>query len=150
MWRDLRDGECRRATIARLRRLTPQSPRQWGTMTAPRMVTHLIDQMRTTLGDARCAAHPGILRFWPVKVAAIYLLPWPEGFKGPREMFVTEPTSWDTDLETLERLIERFGARDASSPWPEHPMMGRMSARDWGVFTERHFDHHLRQFGVSR
>jgi hypothetical protein len=110
------------------------------------MVAHLSDQVRNALQETKAAARPGILRFWPVRKAAIYLLPWPKGYKGPPELFVTEPAAWDADLLALERLVERFAARDASLPWPDHPYLGHMSGRDWSVFTWRHFDHHLRQF----
>lgn len=29
-----------------------------------------------------------------------------------------------------------------------HPSFGRMRPKDWDVLQYRHFDHHLRQFGV--
>jgi hypothetical protein len=39
-------------------------------------------------------------------------------------------------------------ARDRSAPWPAHPFFGLLGPHAWGVLTRRHFDHHLRQFGV--
>ncbi len=135
--------------LARLSRLSPETRARWGRMTAPQMVAHLSDQMRHTLGDTAAQPQPGPLRWAFVRHAVIYWLPWPKGrLKGPPEAFVTRPTAWEADLTALETLVERFAAREGSVDWPEHALLGRMSERDWGAFCHRHFDHHLRQFGV--
>ena len=84
-----------------------------------------------------------------VRYASIYLMPWPKGrIKGSREAFLTQPTAWEADVAALEGLVQRFVARGPGARWPEHALMGPMSGRDWGVFVHKHFDHHLRQFGV--
>jgi hypothetical protein len=117
-------------------------------MSAPQMIAHLTDQMHHCLGDIPVAPRPGKLRLAPVRYAAIYLLPWPKGrIKGPPEAFVTQPSSWESDVAALESLLERFAVRDEERSWPEHALFGHMSGRDWGVFVYKHFDHHLRQFG---
>ena len=138
----------RQEMLARLRRLTPDSPGLWGRMSAPRMVTHLVDQMRYTLGDIPATMRPGLWRHQPAKFVALYLLPWPKGrIEGPPEMFVTPPASWEHDVAALETLVRRFADQDRARAWPEHPFLGRLSGWQWGVFVHRHFDHHVRQFG---
>lgn len=147
-WRSMFDRSCREQMLARLHRLTPDSQRRWGRMTAPQMIAHLTDQMHHALGDSPVEARPGILRWTLVRYASIYLLPWPRGrIKGPSEAFVTEPTTWSADIAVLEELVQRFAANEEGGSWPEHALLGRMSGRDWGVFVHKHFDHHLRQFG---
>jgi hypothetical protein len=118
-------------------------------MLAPQMVMHLTDQMHHALGDCPVKPRPGVLR-WPfVRYASIYLLPWPKGrIKGPSEAFVSQPGTWDADVAGLEALVERFATRGPSGSWPDHALFGPMSGQDWGVFVHKHFDHHLRQFGV--
>ena len=149
IWRSMFDDSCRRVMLARLLSLTPDSQRHWGRMSAPQMIAHLTDQMHHVLGDEAVAARPGPLRWPPVRLASIYLLPWPKGrIKGPPEAFVTQPKSWERDVRELEALLERFAARDLKNTWPDHALFGRMSARNWGVFVHKHFDHHLRQFGA--
>ncbi len=143
------DPATRSKLLARTRRLSPGMHPRWGRMTAPQMIAHLSDQMRHTLGDSACQPRRGPLRWRLVRHAVIYWLPWPRGrLKGPPEAFETRPTTWEADLETLGRLVERFAVREGSAGWPEHALLGPMSERDWGVFCHRHFDHHLRQFGV--
>jgi len=86
-------------------------------MNAPRMLVHLSDQMRHTLGDATTRPRPGPLQ-WPIiRELVMYWLPWPRGrVEGPPEAFVTQPTAWS-----------------------EHPIYGRMTKRSWGHFCYRHF-----------
>jgi len=149
IWRSMFNDSCRQTMLARLRRLTSDSQRRWGRMTAPQMVAHLTDQMHHALGDSPVKAGPGYLRWSAVRIASIYLLPWPKGrIRGPSEAFMTQPTSWDADVGGLETLLERFSASEPGSRWPDHALFGRMSGSDWGVFVHKHFDHHLRQFGV--
>jgi hypothetical protein len=118
-------------------------------MDAPRMIAHLIDQMRHTVSETRIRprAHP--LRFPPLKHLALYWVPWPKArVKGPRAAFVTKPGDWDSDIDTLEALLVTFETRPAEGFWAAHPFFGNMSKTDWGRFAYKHFDHHLRQFGA--
>lgn len=147
--RTMFDGAVQSDTIRRIRGLTPESVRRWGTMTAPQMIVHLIDQMSHTLGDVPVAPMKGPLRTLRLRYVVIYLLPWPKGrIKGPREAFVTKPAEWQADVARLEQMLGRLVARGSAGDWPEHAKFGRMTGRDWGCFCYRHFDHHLRQFGV--
>jgi hypothetical protein len=148
MRKTLFDSTHRQEVVSRIRRLTPDTPRRWGKMTAPQMVAHLRDQMSHCLGDRPSTPVPGILR-WPLmRRAFIYWLPWPKGrAKGPPDAFVTQPGTWTADVDDLLDLVSRFGARDPSEPWPDHALFGRMTGADWGYFCYKHFDHHLRQFG---
>ncbi len=143
------DSSCHREMVSRLRRLRPDAQRLWGRMTAPQMVAHLRDQMRHCLGLAECAPQPGLFRTTIARKLVIYWLPWPRGrVKGPPEAFVTKPGEWKADLADLELLLQQFIARGPAGTWPEHARLGPMTGKDWGVFCHKHFNHHLRQFGV--
>jgi len=146
--RTLLDRECHARVLTRLRSLSPEAPARWGRLNAPRMLVHLSDQVRSTLGDVQVAPIPGVLR-WPlVKQVVMYWLPWPkERIKGPPEMFLTPPGDWIADLATFESLLDRF-VRDTRAVWPDHPFFGAMTHRSWGRFCHRHIDYHLRQFGA--
>lgn len=147
--RTVLDPDCRQSLLTRFRGLRPDSPRRWGRMSAPRMLAHLTDQMRHTLGDVPTAPIAGPLRWPPVRWAVVHWLPWPRGrVQGPPEAFVTPPAVWEHDLAAFEALLLRFVQEEGRVEWPDHAMFGRMSRGDWGVFCYRHFDHHLRQFGA--
>lgn len=147
--RSILDSGDRERMLARFRALHAGSERQWGRMSAAQMLAHLTDQMRHTLGDATAARRPGPLRLPGIKHLVMYWLPWPKGrIKGPPEAFVTQPTTWVEDLDRFMGLLERFVDDDRRDSWPDHALFGRMTRRSWGRFCHRHFDHHLRQFGV--
>ena len=142
------DHPTRERFLRRIRKLTPQSQRRWGTMSSDKMVCHLSDQLRLALGELAARPIAGPMRFAPFRWFAIDVMPWPHGVTGPRESFTTQPLNWDRDVSTLRSLLEQFAARADQREWPEHPMFGRMSGPLWGRLTCKHFDHHLRQFGV--
>ena len=145
--RTLFDRTCRTDVLARLDRVQAEARPRWGRMSAPRMVVHLGDQMRMTLGSAPWTRMPGLVRYPGYKQAALYWLPWPKsGIQGPPEAFLTAPTDWDADRAALVQLVERLAARGPEGRWPDHSHFGSLSGRQWGVFCYRHFDHHLRQF----
>ncbi len=138
----------RKEMLDRLKCIEPEQPALWGHLTAPRMLAHLCDQMRVTLGDRPCAPLPGPARYPVLRELILYVLPWPKGkIQGPPEAFLTAPTEWARDLATLNGLVEQFVGQGPGGTWPDHPAFGRMSGQAWGVFCHRHFDHHVRQFG---
>jgi hypothetical protein len=144
----LLDPACHRQILVRLRRLRRDAPARWGSLTAPRMVVHLADQLRMTLGEVVVPPRRNVLH-WPViKPLVIYWLPWPRGrIQGSPQLFQSPPTDWEADRAGLESLLARFLA-DTRSAWPGHPYFGTMTRESWARFTWRHFDHHLTQFGV--
>ena len=143
------DDDTRRLFIGRIGRLRPDATRQFGKMNVHQMVCHLAAQLRITLGDIPAKPVPGPLRFPPIKYLVIDVLPWPKGrIKGPPEAFLTPVIEWDRDISELKQLLERFAESRTHESWADHPMFGTMSGPLWARLTSRHFDHHLKQFGV--
>jgi hypothetical protein len=138
----------RRQLHDRLGDLRPDSPRQWGSMTAPQMTAHLSDALRMALGDLRCTPRKLPIRFPPLKQLIIYWLPWPEGAPTAPELISRVPASWSSEVAELASLLERLARQPADAALPAHPGFGRLSRRAWGVLVYRHMDHHLRQFGA--
>ena len=143
------DSKTREGFHRRIERLRPDYSRRWGRMNVDQMVCHLADQLRLTLGEIPAARRPSPLRFLPIKLLVIHVLPWPKGrIQGPPEAFITSPGEWNRDITALRDLLELFASRADQKTWPPHPMFGRMSGSLWARLTCRHFDHHLRQFGA--
>ena len=113
------------------------------------MLTHLTDQLRHAVSGTRLRPSRSPFRFPIVKQLTMYWIPWPKGrIRGPAAAFVTQPSEWERDLGTLEALIGRFVLLPAEREWPGHPFFGAMTKASWARVSYRHFDHHLRQFGV--
>ena len=147
--RSILDETARRDIVARVERLSGDSQRQWGTMELPQMLAHAADALRIALGDMNVDRARGPLQFAPMRYLMIYVLPWPKGkAQAPREARTTAPTNWEEDRATLLALIDRFARTLPSDAPPLHPLFGRMTSRDWDVFSYRHLDHHLRQFSA--
>jgi hypothetical protein len=147
-----REG-CKAELIQRLRGARLDSPRQWGRMTAHQMVCHLGDCSRMALGQKRTSDASSPLRRTLIKWLALYTpLRWRPGIvttpEVDQEMEGTKPVEFRDDLKEAEDLLVLVASRAGSADWPDHPVFGRMSERDWMRWAYLHTDHHLRQFGL--
>jgi hypothetical protein len=67
--------------------------------------------------------------------------------EADQEIRGTRPTEFARDVDELRRLIQRFKGAEAQL-LGHHPLFGALSAAEWGRFSYRHADHHLRQFAI--
>ncbi|MFT2628492.1 DUF1569 domain-containing protein, partial [Escherichia coli] len=59
----------------------------------------------------------------------------------------TKARDFYTELEFLRKMMDIFEERDESKFHP-HPLFGKLTKKQWSDLLSKHFDHHLRQFGV--
>jgi hypothetical protein len=146
---------CERDTaeiLERLRTLRPDSPRQWGRMSAHQMVCHLTDSLAVMTGErtARPTSGPAVVLHRTVlKWAALWVpVRWPPGIptmpEVDQERGGTKPVSFSADVARLESLVELVTTRPFDRS--VHPLFGRMSWSAWLRWAYLHMDHHLRQF----
>ncbi len=146
--KSLFNAEARRSAIARVRQLSSDSPRQWGTMTPAAAVAHVADQLRMAFGEIPRRSPAPLLSHWPLNYLAIYVIPWAKGKgKASPETLTTTPSEWERDRAALIELVERFSSADPNGRWPDDAVFGSLSGRAWGVLCYKHLDYHLRQFG---
>jgi DinB family protein len=149
--KSLRDPETQKEIRERLQGIRPDSPRQWGRMTAHQMICHLTDSFLGVLGDRPLGPAPMPLPRKIVKFIALDLpVHWPHGVKTmpeiDQEAGGTRPVEFAADLEALRFQLDRFLANPRAIE-PAHPIFGPMSQADWMRWAYLHMDHHLRQFG---
>jgi len=149
---DLADSAQRFALAARLRRLAPDSPRQWGRMTPHQAVCHLSDSFRAIMGDKSASSIANPFSRTVIKWIALNApMKWPTGVKTmpevDQEIGGTKPVEFARDRHDLEALMEQFAVKQGRELQP-HPMFGRMTTEQWQRWGWLHMDHHLRQFGV--
>lgn len=140
-------AERRRELVERLSRLAADRPARWGRFTAPQMITHLLEAMRMASGELSVPPRPFPLQFI-VRPLFIHLLPFPKGAPTAPQLLSRKPASWQSDVAALRAAIEAVHEPAPGATLPDHPVFGRMSARDWGALLYKHLDHHFRQFSV--
>lgn len=136
----------------RLETLRPDAERRWGRMTPHQAVTHMTDTFRMALAERPIRDKSTFfLRTVGRWVGFHTPLPWPKGFRAPRELDQerdgTPPDVWGRDLESLHAALDRFSAAADELAGNVHAVFGPLSRKEWGVWGYRHTDHHLRQFG---
>ena len=135
----------------RLERLRPDSKRQWGKMNSSQMVAHLCKSMEQAMGEVvppriflgRIIGHfvkSHVLRDDnPMKRNS----PTVPGFA------ITDHRDFAAERQQLYKLIDRAVALGPSGCTVHpHSFFGRLTPEQWGILMYKHFDHHLRQFGV--
>ena len=150
-FRSLKDPAHIEEIAARLRRLEPTSPRQWGKMTPHEMLCHLADAFHATLGERQITSVETALQRTLVKWIALHTsIPWPKGIPTTPEVdphrLGTKPVEFERDRTEVIALVRRFASPDAN--YGRHPAFGAMTREEWLLWAYGHPDHHLRQFGL--
>lgn len=136
--------------LERLERLTPQTRPRWGSMDATRMLAHLTQSVRLTLGEVPVVDRSNwFLRtfgYW----LAFELFPIPRGFKAPPEFDPPSVGAFEAERALLKGELARFVAVAEATPHRTavSPLMGVMRMPRWQRINALHLRHHLRQFGV--
>ena len=141
------DDASRSALLRRLDGLRPDHAPRWGRMTAPQMVTHLLEAFRMPSGELRIRRSFVPLRPL-VRWLMLYVVPFPKGAPTAPQLLRRVAATWEADVSALRGAIERATRPAPGAPIGDHPIFGDMSVDDWGVLMHKHTDHHLRQFGL--
>jgi hypothetical protein len=145
--------DCTSELLARLERLSPDSRRQWGRMTAHQMICHLADACRMALGQKTVSDSTGLAQRSVVKWLALYApLQWRAGLltrpEIDQEVAGTRPENFAADVAEVASLLTVMAAREHIATWPNHPIFGPLTRNEWLRWAYLHTDHHLRQFGA--
>ena len=144
--------EGKKAILDRLDKLTDSSPRLWGSMKVNEMLAHMNDAHKIALGMKEAIDTSNFFSHYVVFNVAVYVLPkWPQGEKTAPELDQKQNGSkardFYTELEFLKKMMDILEEREESKFQP-HPLFGKLSKKKWSDLLAKHFDHHLRQFGV--
>jgi len=140
------NAEDRTSILDRMTRLSPGATPAWGSLNAPRMLTHVTDAVRMATGELAVAYRGGPLSIWPLNSLIMFYLPWPKGAPTAPELIARSAGDWTAGVEELRAAMDRFSERDMNGTWPAHPVFGTIGGSGWGRLAYRHIDHHLTQF----
>ncbi|MCB9896789.1 MAG: DUF1569 domain-containing protein [Planctomycetes bacterium] len=144
------DAEGRRALLARLDALRPDTPRQWGTMTPAQALAHLVPPLEVAVGERTLPRSLiGVFLGRLVLKRALSDKPWGHGMPTDASFVVSDERDFESERERVALLLERFGTGGPSGiTQGAHPFFGRMTPEQWDRLQWKHVDHHLRQFGA--
>ena len=148
------DEKILNSLVERLRQLSPDTPRRWGTLSPGEMLCHLGDANESVLGTRippgpiPSGAPRPVLKWFALYTA----VPWPKGVKTrpgvDPKIDGTRPMDFELDRERAIRTLKALAVAEPNTFPAHHFMFGPMSARDWHRWAYRHFAHHLHQFGL--
>ncbi len=137
--------------IGRIQKIQPSAKSLWGSMTAVEMFYHTNEVLRRTmttqLQPKKSTLKQIFLRTYFMNIAPRF----PKNVEAPK--FVNMKKN-NFQLEGFEqernKLITRVKEFQESPEElaPNHPIFGRLTKKQWGIFSWMHLDHHLRQFNV--
>jgi hypothetical protein len=135
----------------RLAQLKPDSPRQWGKMSAAQAVAHCSKGLEMATGDLR-PPRVFIGRILGPIIKPLALKndePMRKNSPTAPSLVVADDRSLETERQKLRELIDRFtqAGPQACTTHP-HAFFGRLTPDEWSILMYKHLDHHLRQFGV--
>ena len=143
----IHDAETRRSIETRIETLSPESPRQWGSMTPDQMLWHVNTFLEFALGDGTYDQMQSKIPMPIMRFMLIYM-PWPKGAPTHPNARASGRHDFETERTRSLALIARFVDRPIDGPWPVDKAWGAVNGRFASRLQAKHFDHHLRQFGV--
>lgn len=144
----LQDTSCRTALQARIRTLRGDSTPSWGRMSADQMLWHLNTGLKMALGKVPVPRSKGPPLPASVVKFMVLNLPWPKSAPTSPALIAREQYDFVTERDAALELIDELARRDLEGEGSDHPLFGRMTAKEVSRLQAKHIDHHLRQFGV--
>jgi len=146
--KNLFDPAVKQEIIARINKLTPQTPQQWGKMNVAQMLAHVQIPMGVALGTHTVRGNAIMRLILPLFKKMLYdERPWKQGLPTDKT-FVMTGIAKDFEQEKNQLLdkINRFA--EANMINEKHPVFGKLTKEQWSMATWKHLDHHLKQFGA--
>ena len=134
----------------RFAELEPGAQRQWGKMDPAQMMKHCAIALGDLLGERPVKQlFLGKLITPLIRRQVFGEKPFRRNSPTDPIYVVSDPQDFETERARLATLIDRVVQRGATKiEGTIHPFFGRLSGAEWGTLIYKHFDHHLRQFGV--
>jgi hypothetical protein len=141
------DAAARRKLQTRIDALTPELKPKWGRMGVGQMLVHCDKHLRHSLGEHLTPVNKPI-RFFPLNLLAIYVLPTPKGLPTMNEVRDPVAGPFEEERARLKQDLEQLAAVPPTTRMPVHAAFGKIGHRAHGTLAHNHLDHHLKQFGV--
>jgi hypothetical protein len=136
--------------IARIDKLQPTTPHQWGRMDVAQMMAHCSATLDVASGRTV------LPRMFIGRVLGPFVRPGftnnkPFSKNGPtdKSFVIADTRDFALEQEQLKTRVQQFhqGGEALCTKHP-HSFFGPLTPQEWATGMYKHLDHHLRQFGV--
>ena len=136
--------------IDRLNQLSPSAKPLWGKMNVSQMLAHCIVPTKISTGEITCKRNVfGILFGNIAKKRMVNEQPFKKNLPTDPNFVIKDTPDFYEKRDELKSTIEKlYAANKTELEQRRHPFFGKMTVDEWGMLSYKHFDHHLRQFGV--
>jgi hypothetical protein len=141
-------------TVKLLNQLTPDQKPLWGKMTPQHMVEHLYKTIQASLNEITLNIFTEERKIPILKKLFLGERTLPKDFMNPAIGPKLLPLEFKDlnnaiiELENVQKRYEQFFINDSSIK-TAHPIFGYLNKEEWDIFHQKHFKHHLAQFGIS-
>ena len=139
--------------IDKLDLLKPETPALWGKMTAQHMVEHLISAVQMGNGKLSVDCFNSLEKLPALKRFLMSERPLPKLFINPLigpDLVQLKFSNLDEAKENLKKEIDDYYKCFENNPGIKfmHATFGELNKEEWDKFNQKHFTHHLSQFGL--
>lgn len=134
-------------SLARIDELAPQTPPEWGNMSAAQMLAHCAEILEVANGKP-LENTPLLANIFKglIRTMVVSEKPYPKNTRTHPQYRQTAERDFETEKQRLLGALTQLKEEEGLSK--EHPLFGAMSAGEKGWSMYKHLDHHLSQFGV--
>jgi len=137
-----------------LSQLTPDQKPLWGKMTPQHMVEHLYKAVQASINEITLNVFTEERKIPILKKLFLGERPLPKEFMNPAigpELMQLEFDDLNNAIIELKKVQKRYEQffEDNPSTKTVHPVFGYLNKEEWDTFHQKHFKHHLSQFGLS-
>jgi len=148
--KNLFDYDTVTEVFARIDKLQPATPAQWGKMNVAQMLSHCSATIDMASGQLN------LPRVWIGRVLgpfvkSIYINEKPFSKNSPtaKELVRANPCDFLRGKQQLRSKVQQFfEGGEANCTRHPHPVFGPLTPQQWSRGSYKHLDHHLRQFGA--
>ncbi|MCX6310494.1 MAG: DUF1569 domain-containing protein [Bacteroidetes bacterium] len=136
--------------LMRIKQLQKNTSPLWGKMNSAQMLAHCNSTTEVALGDIMIPQSlMGKLIGGLFKKSFLSEKPFSKNGPTAAEFIMAEAKDFEKENERALLLLKRFheGGEPGATKHP-HAFFGKLTSKQWGETQWKHFDHHLRQFGV--
>lgn len=135
----------------RVLQITPENPRQWGTMNVSETLHHLNLACGSSLGFYKLPDESYVLSRTVFRWILVDWFPeQPVGLRLPKGFKIPHDAQFDFgfEKEQLLKILEAAWRAKSPNDWEPHCMFGKMTPQEWGKLLQIHIDYHVKQFAA--